>query len=181
MVEVRALVDGWGKSARVAVLNRHFSTITFFTTRPRFSKERPSRNALIDLHWLTEMVDAIAFVSDGLSPVKEAWKHAYSSGDVDTISQKIFQEEIFGRFKDKSYLIPEDREWVADVFAECLWSTEDCVVESLLYGNLSRDRVENYKLLKTLKKLKGQSKRQPGSTCSSSSVSTGARLRPANC
>jgi vacuolar-type H+-ATPase subunit H len=163
-------VDGRGESARgrlgkerscrssqPPLLHHHF-----FTTRPRFSKERPSRNALIDLHWLTEMVDVIAFVSDGLSPVKEAWKHAYSSGDVDTISQKIFQEEIFGRFKDKSYLIPEDREWVADVFAECLWSTEDCVVEFLLYGNLSRDRVENYKLLKTLKKLKGQSKRQPG-------------------
>ena len=49
------------------------------------------------------------------------------------------------------------------MFAECLWSAEDCVIESLLYSNLSRDRFDNHKLLSTLNKLKDQSAKQPGS------------------
>lgn len=48
------------------------------------------------------------------------------------------------------------------MFAECLWSTKDCVVESLLYGNLSRDRINIYKLLMNLKNFKDQSANQPG-------------------
>jgi hypothetical protein len=47
------------------------------------------------------------------------------------------------------------------VLAECLWSTEDCATESLLYDNLSRNRVDNYKPLSTLKKLEEQSQHQP--------------------
>lgn len=47
------------------------------------------------------------------------------------------------------------------MLAECLWSTEDCATESLLYDNLSRNRVDNYKPLSTLKKLEEQSQHQP--------------------
>ena len=107
------------------------------------------------------MVDAAAFIGEVLSPVKQAWKHAYSSGDVHTVSQKVFQEEIFERFKGKSSLMPDDG-WTEHVFAECLLSTEDCVLQSVLYGNLARDRVGNSKLLSALQKLKTQSELQPG-------------------
>ncbi|OSS49206.1 hypothetical protein B5807_05402 [Epicoccum nigrum] len=49
-----------------------------------------------------------ASIGHGLSTVKEAWKHAYSSGNFHTVSQKVFQKEISGRFTDESSLMPQD-------------------------------------------------------------------------
>jgi hypothetical protein len=66
------------------------------------------------------MIDAAAFIGDGLSPVKEAWRHAYSSGGLHSVSQKVFQEKISGHLKGKSILTSHDEKWAGNVFAGCL-------------------------------------------------------------
>jgi hypothetical protein len=65
------------------------------------------------------MIDAAAFIGDGLSPVKEAWRHAYRCG-LHSVSQKVFQEKISGHLKGKSILTSHDEKWAENIFAGCL-------------------------------------------------------------
>jgi hypothetical protein len=74
----------------------------------------------------------------------------------------VMQEEIEARLADKKALFLRDTEWSALVMQHVISSTGRILIESILFGNLTKDRRANPKLETVLVALKNQSEMQPG-------------------
>jgi hypothetical protein len=80
----------------------------------------------------------------------------------------VMQEEIEARLADKKALFLRDTEWSALVMQHIISSTGRILIESILFGNLTKDRRANPKLETVLSPSRTSLRCSPASTTSRS-------------
>lgn len=82
---------------------------------------------------------------DNLISVKKESAATYSEGLV-PLAEAVLKEEIDARLKGKRALKDSDLRWTAKAMHDILLSTDRILLESVMLGNLSRDKRSNPKL-----------------------------------
>jgi hypothetical protein len=73
----------------------------------------------------------------------------------------VVTEEIETRLRAKGALQPADLTWAAQAMEDLLTAMEECVIQSVISGNISLDKRRNPALAKALADIRPQSKEQP--------------------
>jgi hypothetical protein len=95
-------------------------------------------------------------VREDLHYNKAAWRKLYVEHDVTELAEVVMQEEIEARLSDKKALFVEDTEWSTSIMQNIILFTDRILLESILFGNLAKDRRANPKLEVVLRNLKTQ-------------------------
>ena len=101
-------------------------------------------------------------VSENLHHNKVVWRELYTNYSLKQLAEVVMEEEIEARLIEKKALYTADTEWSAFIMQQILNSIDRVLLESLLFGNLAKDRRADPRLEATLLGLKKQSVNQPG-------------------
>lgn len=104
----------------------------------------------------------LVLVKEDLYKNKAAWRELYTNFSIKELAEVVMEEEIEVRLTEKKTLYVKDTEWAAHIMKRILISTDQVLLESLLFGNLAKDRRTNPQLAAVLRTLKEQSEHQPG-------------------
>lgn len=101
---------------------------------------------------------------DGISDSEETWHKICTKNTLEGLSTNAITQEICLCMNQKKALYPRDANWAAKVLEQCLLTTDNRLLESILYGNIALDRLQDSKLAATLGRLRVQSQNQPATT-----------------
>lgn len=100
-------------------------------------------------------------VRDNLHENKKIWRKLYKKG-LPELAHAVMEEEIDARLAEKKGLCTSDLDWTARVMEQILLLTDKFLLESVMFGNLARDKRNHPQLKAILAELRQQSLNQPG-------------------